>query len=179
MSIIYIKTLYMSSKYLTTCQLFKWSHFYAKFGFTAPVFLIPGRCDRFPGQTTPVSGRENRVPVFWIWSAIPSGFWWFSPGTGRFPVPGLRRESSSRRKRKPWYELWSLRKCGERTASAGCGHGSKALKRLATSINASTVTLSLPGAHCPAHLELGTTAQAMLHVTHMHQKSEMPGKMSS
>ena len=64
MSIIYIKTLYMSSKYLTTYQLFKWSHFYAKFGFTAPVFLIPGRCDRFPGQTTPVPDRENRVPVF-------------------------------------------------------------------------------------------------------------------
>ena len=104
MSIIYIKTLYMES-FLMACQLFKWSHFYAKFGFTAPVFLIPGRCDRFPGQTTPVPGRENRVPVFWIWSAIPSGFWRFSPGTGRFPVPGLRRESSSRRKRKPWFQL--------------------------------------------------------------------------
>ena len=64
MYIIYIKTLYMSSKYLTTYQLFKWSHFYAKFGFIAPVFLIPGRCDRFPGQKTPVPGRKNRFPDF-------------------------------------------------------------------------------------------------------------------
>ena len=64
-------------------------------------FLIPGRCDRFPGQKTPVPGRKNRFPDFWIWSAISSGFWRFSPGTGRFPVPGLKRENTSRRKHKP------------------------------------------------------------------------------
>ena len=102
MSIIYIKTLYMES-FLTACQLFKWSHFFVKFGFTAPVFLIPGSCDRFPGQKTPVPGRKNRFPDFWIWSAISSGFWRFSPGTDRFPVPGLRRENASRRKRKPCF----------------------------------------------------------------------------
>jgi len=64
-------------------------------------FFNSGRCDRFPSQKTPVPGRENRFPDFWIWSAIPSGFWRFSPGTGRFPVPGLRQESGSRRKCKP------------------------------------------------------------------------------
>ena len=119
MFIIYIKTLYMSSKYLTTCQLFKWSHFFVKFGFTAPVFfLIPGSCDRFPGQKTPVPGRENRFPDFWIWSAISSGFWRFSPGTGRFPVPGLRRENASRRKRKPWGQLEAVSACALPSAAS-------------------------------------------------------------
>ena len=57
MSIIYIKTLYMSSKYLTTCQLFKWSHFFVKFGFTAPVFL------EFPVAVTGFPVRKHRFPV--------------------------------------------------------------------------------------------------------------------
>jgi len=126
MSIIYIKTLYMSSKYLTTCQLFKWSHFFVKFGFTALVFfLIPGSCDRFPGQKTPVPGRENRFPDFWIWSAIPSGFWRFSPGTGRFPVPGLRRENASRRKRKPCLRVVQQKKKNRRRVQCTMAAGSR------------------------------------------------------